>query len=83
MITKIYSVRDVKVGFMPPTVFQNDDVANRSFQSDVLSSNGVLLTHPDDFSLYCLGSFDTETGEIVVNSSPKFISDAGVLLGKA
>lgn len=60
MIISIYSVNDSLNGFGPLSLQNNDASAYRSFAEvfkDVYS--------PADYSLFKLGSFDTETGEII------------------
>ena len=60
MIISIYSINDALNGFASPTLQNNDAAAMRSFAEvfkDVYS--------PADYSLWKIGSFDTETGEII------------------
>lgn len=60
MIISIYSIQDALNGFGSPTLQNNDAAAYRSFAEvfkDVYS--------PQDYSLWKLGSFDTETGELI------------------
>lgn len=64
MIFGIYAIRDVKTGFMSPTVEQNDAVAQRNFSHAVQMSDSVLFSHPQDFSLYKLGEYDAGSGHI-------------------
>lgn len=64
---KIYAIRDNKVGtFAPPCLFENDATAIRAF-GDLVSrdKDSLMHVHPEDFSLWALGHFDTETGCIV------------------
>lgn len=61
----IYSIRDFKTGFLPPTVDQNDGSAARNFEHAVLQSEQTLFfSHPEDYALYRIGDFDTDTGEV-------------------
>lgn len=62
MIYGVYSIRDVKTGFMSPTIDQNDDSASRNFYHAVVNSDGILYTFASDFSLYHIANFDTDTG---------------------
>ena len=60
MIIPIYSVNDALNGFGPLSLQNNDAAAYRSFAEmfkDVYS--------PADYSLFKVGSFDTNTGEII------------------
>lgn len=60
MIYAIYSINDALTGFASPTLQNNDAAAMRSFAEvfkDVFS--------PADYSLWKIGNFDTDTGEII------------------
>lgn len=72
MIYKLYAVRDIKVGFMAPVAQQNDSVAIRSFDTAVRQSREDLGVHPEDFDLWLVGSFDTDTG-LVHSQQPQQI----------
>ena len=61
----VYSIRDVKSGFMSPTLEQSDVMAARNFESAIMSSKeGLFTTHAEDFILYKIGEFDSETGVV-------------------
>ena len=65
---KIYAIRDNKVGtFAPPCLFENDASAIRAF-GDLVSrdKDSLMHLHPEDFSIWCLGEFDVDTGRITV-----------------
>lgn len=66
MTYPIYSIRDIKTGYLQPTIDMNDDSAIRNFEHAVNNTESLFFTHSSDYSLYKLGMFDTETGEIVV-----------------
>lgn len=61
MIYGVYSIRDVKTGFMIPTIEQSDAAAARNFSHAVFHSDGVLRSYYQDFSLYRIGDFDTDS----------------------
>lgn len=63
MIKGVYSIRDVKVGFLAPVLEDNDVLAIRNFEHSVINTGGLLGSHPEDFFLCRLGWFDTSTGE--------------------
>lgn len=65
MIYGVYSMRDVKTGFMQPTLEQNDDAAARSFYHAVSTSEGILFTYASDFFLFKIGEFDTDSGSLI------------------
>lgn len=60
---KLYSVRDVNMGFNQPFVDVNDEIAKRGFAYAV-NNTDMLGFRPGDFDLYCLGEFDQNTGDI-------------------
>lgn len=64
MIYNVYSVLDVSVGYGVPVVQDNDAVAMRSFENGCSDPGSVWHTHPADFYLHRIGTFDTSTGEL-------------------
>lgn len=58
----VYSIRDIKSGFLTPTVEMNDAIALRNFAHAVQNSDSILFTHFKDFALYKIGTFDSDTG---------------------
>lgn len=75
MIFGVYAMRDIKTGFMTPSLDPNDDAAVRNFYHAVSQSAGVLFTFPVDFSLYRIGSFDSDTGVLVPETPIRQIAD--------
>lgn len=64
MVYNVYSVLDVNVGYGMPIVQDNDAVAMRSFENGCCDKSCIWHTHSSDFSLMCIGTFDTATGEL-------------------
>lgn len=64
MVYNIYSVLDECVGYGVPIIQDNDAVAMRAFENGCVDKSSVWYTHSADFSLHCVGTFDTSTGEI-------------------
>lgn len=66
MELNMYAVYDEKAqAFRSMHFVQSDGVATRNFGDAVCSENpntAYLRQHPSDFSLYCVGSFDDESG---------------------
>ena len=60
----MYSILDVNVGYGMPVSQDNDAVAMRNFQNACSDKSSVFATHSADFSLYCIGTYDTDTGEL-------------------
>ena len=75
MKTKIYSIKDTKIGFMSPIYLQNDGVAIREFSNARNSEQkNTVNTNPEDKELWALGEFDDQTGTII--SDVRFIIKA-------
>lgn len=65
MIYGVYAIYDSAAHvFTAPTIDISDASAVRSFKQAIANSGSVMNFKPDDFSLYQVGSFDVETGEI-------------------
>lgn len=66
-MTKLYAIRDIKVGLCnAPCMFDNDATALRAFSDIVLRDKESLISiHPSDFTLCYLGDFNRETGVII------------------
>ena len=71
----VYAMRDLKSGFLTPTVDQNDAMAARNFASSIQHSEGVLFTHKSDFQLYRIGAYDTDLGVINPEDFPVLVAD--------
>jgi hypothetical protein len=64
-VVKMYSVYDVKAEiFSSPHFMGSDGVAIRSFSTACEDENSQFYKYPTDFSLYVVGEFNIETGEI-------------------
>ena len=64
MILKIYSVYDKGIeGYMRPWFAQADGQALRLFIDEV-DGDSPMAKHPEDYSLFRIGSFDDENGTI-------------------
>lgn len=74
MVYNVYSVLDVNVGFGVPVVHDNDATAMRAFENGCCDKHSLWYTHSSDFSLHCIGTFDTSTGEISSLPSRKICS---------
>lgn len=62
MTLNIYAIRDAKSGYMSPTFELNDAVAMRNFEHACLNSDSLLFSHFEDFDLYRIGTYDTDSG---------------------
>lgn len=67
MIMKMYSVYDSKaVAFLPPFFMHTDNVAKRTFSDCANDVNHMFSKHPEDYTLFCLGTFDDSNAVITV-----------------
>lgn len=66
MIKSLYAIRDVKVNMFPNQPFpaHNDADATRSFATACKDKTIQLGMFPADFSLFHVGGFDTDSGEL-------------------
>uniref|UniRef100_A0AAU8AWJ1 Nonstructural protein n=2 Tax=unclassified Microvirus TaxID=338099 RepID=A0AAU8AWJ1_9VIRU len=74
MILGIYSIRDKKTGYLTPTVDQNDAAAKRNFEHAMMQESNLLFSHPEDYALYRIGDFNSDTG-FIVPRDPELIID--------
>lgn len=69
MIKKMYSVFDSKLATFGLPWFQMTDAAGLREFSDAVNDgsnpNNQWHRHPEDFSLFHIGDFDDQTGEVV------------------
>lgn len=63
MIKFLYVIKDELSNYGFPVPIDSDREAIRWFHN-MLTENRLMATSPKDFSLWHIGSFDTETGEI-------------------
>ena len=82
MISGIYAIKDAKSTFMPCIVDVNDATAIRNFEHSVRLKDSILSSHPNDFALFRVGSFDNETGTVTAPNVPEFLCDAAQCLVK-
>ena len=64
MIYGIYSMRDKLDGYMGLKLEGNDNVAIRNFSILVNDPSLSVSYNPDDFDLYKVGTFDSDSGEL-------------------
>lgn len=71
----VYAIRDKLLGFGMPILRDNDAVASRAFEYDVTRSDSPYSAHPEDYTLFYIGEYDTDSAHI--NSvSPRLVSSA-------
>ena len=82
MIYGVYAIKDAKTAFMSCNVDYNDASAIRNFEHAVMAPDSLMRSHPADYTLYRLGSYNTESGIIVSEVDPQQIADAASVVRK-
>lgn len=72
MKNPIFSVKDSLVGFNAPFIRQNERVAIREFRTLVDSLDAKGDHSVFDLGLYCIGTFDLETG-VIISHDPQVV----------
>lgn len=77
MFKKVYSIHDTKAeAYIQPFFAQTDGLALRMFEDNVNNKDSQLNMHPEDFTLYRVGSWDDNKGLIESEVPPKHIGTA-------
>lgn len=83
MITKAFSVFDSKSEvYGAPYFNQHPGVAVRVFTDLVNDPNTVIAKHPEDFTLFEVGSFDDSKGVMLPLGTPINLGVASVFISK-
>lgn len=65
MKLKIYSLRDQKTdAFMNPIAMQTTGQLLRMLSDEVNKQDSLVGQHPEDFELFEVGEYDTQTGTL-------------------
>lgn len=76
----IYSILDAKTGFLSVSLDQNDASAQRNFAHACKRTDSLFFTHPNDYDLYKVGKFNSDSGVIEPIVPPKHIVSARSLV---
>ena len=83
MRLNVYTVYDVASGaYMRPFFMQSDGQALRSFGDIVGDADHEIGKHPEDYSLFRIGTFDDNKGKLG-EESPECLATALEVLAKA
>jgi len=67
MRISLYTIFDSKAGaYLPPFTSVNDATALRSFESAIQQEDHDFNRHAEDYSLWTIGTFDQDKGELRV-----------------
>lgn len=76
---KVYSIKDIKSDtYTAPLLAGTSKEAERIFgDMCYFGGDNLISRHPEDYLLYCVGSFDIRTGELVcVSGNPFYVISA-------
>lgn len=72
---RIFSIFDGKAkAYMTPFFLPEKGQAIRAFMDEV-NSDSVCGKHPEDFTLFCIGSFDSSSGQVEYMSSHEVLGN--------
>ena len=72
MILQIFSIYDTKAeSFNPPVYLTSPGLAIRSFSDSVQNPESQFAQHPEDYTLFQIGSWDDQTSKFELLSTPK------------
>lgn len=72
----IYTIKDELNGYLNITLDQNDATAERNFKY-AIQNDKQMYGNKGDFSLWCLGEYDTDAG-IVKTEERKILNGSAV-----
>lgn len=76
-MNRIISVRDEKAGvYMKPHFGLHMGAILREWEQVVNAPDSIFSKFPEDFTLFELGTFDDETGNILAHTPPRQLSTA-------
>lgn len=68
---KVFAIFDSKVElFDKPNLCKSRGEAMRMFKDLVNESGNVINKHPEDFTLFELGEYDSEKGKLIAHPTP-------------
>ncbi len=76
IVYEMFAVRDIKTGYLSPTLDQNSESAIRNFEHACMIADSLFFTHAADYSLYRVGTYYPDTGMIEPAIPPVHIVDA-------
>lgn len=72
MIHQLFSIFDAKAqAYLPPFILPRQEMAERVFSDAVNSNDHQFGKHPEDYTLFLLGTFDDERAEYALQSTPQ------------
>lgn len=63
----MYAMRDIKIGYMEPTLQQNDTIAIRNFEATIRQEKYLISQYKQDIELWRIAEYNETNGDIVPN----------------
>lgn len=60
----VFAIRDFKTGYLAPTCEPNAEAAARNFEHACIRSDSLFFTHPEDYALFRVGEYDSDSGAL-------------------
>ena len=80
MIYGLYAMRDIRTGFLSPALDLSDASAIRNFEHAVAhNDDSLFFSHPEDYSLYKVGEYDSNTGTVTPIDKVELATAASVV----
>lgn len=77
MIHKLFAIYDSKAeAYNTPFCFNTIGQATRAFTDEAQNPQSSIAKHPEDFTLFELGSFDDSSASFELHATPKSIGTA-------
>lgn len=65
MIYGVFAIRDLKTGFLSPTIDLNNAAAVRNFRHAASRVDSLFFSSPADYQLFRVGTYDSDDGVLV------------------
>lgn len=79
----VCAVRDLKLAdYGDPMFFRTLGEAERAFRDGVSDPQSMLNKHPEDYDLWHIGMYDSETGAFFAEGGPLFLCNALSMIRK-
>lgn len=76
MIHHIFTIRDQKAdAFLPPFFLPRTAMAERVFSDCINDASHQFYKHPEDFTLFTLGTFDDDDASMVLIEGPRSLGN--------
>lgn len=82
MIYPLYSIRDIKGDYFSPRIEQNEPSAIRFFAFTVNTPGTTIHSFPEDYQLFRVGDFDSETGRLLPLANAEFVVSGPAVFDK-